>query len=713
MSSRVKVSIVVPVYNVEQYLRECLDSLINQTLEDIEIICVNDGSTDGSLSILREYESNDSRVKVIDKPNAGYGQTMNVGFDAANGEYIGIVESDDFVSEDMYETLYIIANKENLDLIKADFYSFEYKNNEKIYEYTRFSKYASNYNTVFCPRNDVMKFKFTLKIWSGIYRTDFIRKYRIRFNETPGASYQDNGFFFQTFAWADRAYFLDKPLYRYRCDNPNASVKSREKVYCIHEEYQFIRDFLTTYPELEEKLLGIYYAKLYIAYCVTYDRIGDEFKKEFILFFSNVFNTAFEKGELNKQLFFDYEIKQLELIMRNPIQFHTQKLRRKEINELNNNKIRMATQRFAWCCQDHGLKYTLKRGLKKVFKNNQANIHKLYICSTYHHVFITVIKMLLVKQIADVVICDDIPNYKNMQCQLIKSGLFRHVYFFKRSNSPDCNAIIFKHSCHKKLVEREFKIDLKRYSDIYIYHDGTKLGRYLQDKKQKYHLIEDGINTYQILREIPSRLFPLPPKNKIKYFLKFFFNIGYLPCGQNRFCLSIEVNDKSNLAITHRNLVEVPKESLYGRLTNKQKLILYKIFVSGIFLQGSYDVILLTIPLFKDKYVKSEYMQIKIYKDIIEDLELRGESVVIKPHPRDNVDYSRYFTNNIIIDKNIPTEVLNYNPELHFKKGITILSSSLDSIDFVDQKEWYGIEYLDKKYKQFITDEYKGIWNLN
>ena len=83
----VKVSIVVPVCNVEQYLRECLDSCVNQTLQDIEIICVNDGSKDGSLEILKEYAAKDSRVKVINKDNAGYGHTMNIGMDMAVGEY--------------------------------------------------------------------------------------------------------------------------------------------------------------------------------------------------------------------------------------------------------------------------------------------------------------------------------------------------------------------------------------------------------------------------------------------------------------------------------------------------------------------------------------------------------------------------------------------------------------------------------------------------
>ena len=101
-----KVSILVPICNVERYLRECLNSLVNQTLREIEIICINDGSTDSSLSIIREYERRDERIVVIDKPNSGYGDSMNKGIELARGEYIGIVESDDFASLNMFETLY-------------------------------------------------------------------------------------------------------------------------------------------------------------------------------------------------------------------------------------------------------------------------------------------------------------------------------------------------------------------------------------------------------------------------------------------------------------------------------------------------------------------------------------------------------------------------------------------------------------------------------
>ena len=119
-----KVSIIVPTYNVEPYLRECLDSICRQTLKDIEIICVNDGSTDGSLAIINEYATRDSRIVVLDGPNGGYGKGMNRGLDRATGEYIGIVEPDDFIALTMYEDLYAIASEHDLDFVKADFYRF-------------------------------------------------------------------------------------------------------------------------------------------------------------------------------------------------------------------------------------------------------------------------------------------------------------------------------------------------------------------------------------------------------------------------------------------------------------------------------------------------------------------------------------------------------------------------------------------------------------
>ena len=121
-----KLSIIVPVYNMaaDGKLEYCLNSLIHQTLKDIEVICVNDGSTDNSLQILQKYAKDDDRIVIIDKENGGYGIGMNVGLERATGEYIGIVEPDDYVKLDMYEDLYKVASEHDLDFVKADFYRF-------------------------------------------------------------------------------------------------------------------------------------------------------------------------------------------------------------------------------------------------------------------------------------------------------------------------------------------------------------------------------------------------------------------------------------------------------------------------------------------------------------------------------------------------------------------------------------------------------------
>jgi glycosyltransferase involved in cell wall biosynthesis len=126
-----KVSVVIPCYNVEKYLRQCLDSVVNQTLKELEIICVNDGSTDSTLDIIKEYAAKDPRVSYIDKPNAGYGDSMNKGFDQATGEYIGIIESDDYADLDMFEKLYTCAKEHDLDAVKAGFYYYYSKGEER------------------------------------------------------------------------------------------------------------------------------------------------------------------------------------------------------------------------------------------------------------------------------------------------------------------------------------------------------------------------------------------------------------------------------------------------------------------------------------------------------------------------------------------------------------------------------------------------------
>ena len=313
-----KVSIIIPVYNTQKYLRMCLDSVTGQTLEDIEIICINDGSTDSSPEILREYAAKDVRIIVIDKKNEGYGRGMNDGLDIACGEYIGIVESDDFIQPDMYETLYKIAKEKDLDIIKSDFYRYYDADGTVRTIYEKLVKAGGRYNEVIDPKEDVSVFKNMVNTWSGIYKRSFIEEHHIRHNTTPGASFQDNGFWFQTFAWADRVYFVDRGWYMNRRDNPDSSVKRRDKVYCMNDEYKFIHDFLDANPPLKERFIYAYSFKRARNYFWNYGRIAKEFRKEYLEVISEEFKAASAMGEMDLSYFTEAERFFWRRIMKNP-----------------------------------------------------------------------------------------------------------------------------------------------------------------------------------------------------------------------------------------------------------------------------------------------------------------------------------------------------------------------------------------------------------
>lgn len=318
-----KVSIIIPTYNVEMYLVECMESVIHQTLKDIEIICINDGSTDGSLEILKSYAQKDDRIVLVDKENGGYGIAMNIGLEKATGEYIGIVEPDDFVKLDMYESLYQIAKDNNLDFVKADFYRFKRTDEDDMnMVYNRLSKNPEDYNKVFNPSEDTEAIRYIMNTWSGIYKKEFIEKHHIRHNETPGASFQDNGFWFQTFIFATRAMIVDKPYYMNRRDNPNSSVHNREKVYCMNIEYDHIRDILMEYPELWERFKGMYWYKKYNNYIGTIRRIGMEYRREFVERFSAEFKRGLEKNELDPSVFSVAAWKKIQVVAAEPDTFY-------------------------------------------------------------------------------------------------------------------------------------------------------------------------------------------------------------------------------------------------------------------------------------------------------------------------------------------------------------------------------------------------------
>lgn len=315
-----KVSIVIPCYNVEKYIVECLESVVNQTLEDIEIICVDDGSTDNTGKIIDEYASKDNRFKVLHKENAGYGIAMNKGFDMATGEYIGIVEPDDYIEPEMYSTLYKKAKENNVDWIKADYCRFKGEKGSYIKEIWPLDINNEYYNQIINPQEIIESFNFQMHTWAGIYNRQFIEKYKIRHNETPGASYQDTGFWFQTLCYAKRIYIINDLFYMYRVDNPNASIKNKEKIFALQKEYEYIYNIIKNNKNFE-KFVPIFWYRRFGSYMWNIERIEKKYKKLFLNVFRNEFITAYKKNEISESLFPADELKMLRLLINKPLKF--------------------------------------------------------------------------------------------------------------------------------------------------------------------------------------------------------------------------------------------------------------------------------------------------------------------------------------------------------------------------------------------------------
>lgn len=351
-----KVSIVIPVYNVENYLKECLDSVQNQTLKDIEVICIDDGSTDSSVQILDEYAQNDPRFRIIHKKNEGYGKAMNIGLNLATAPYVGIVESDDRIELDMYEKLYAIMEEEHVDVIKADYYEFYEGDKGKLIEkympaiseprirnYISISadlieKLIALYDKTFNIREYEEAFLFEKYTWSGLYNREFLKRNHIRHNETPGASYQDNGFWFQTMVKADRIYFTKQAFYHYRVDNLGSSVHSKAKVFAVCDEFDFVCDILKQMGEEGKRFYR--WAGLFkiIDSLGNLNRVADEYKKILADRVRKEFLLELDKRNFDINLYADHWKIKLFNVFVDPLNYvEKEKIRIKKIDDIIQN----------------------------------------------------------------------------------------------------------------------------------------------------------------------------------------------------------------------------------------------------------------------------------------------------------------------------------------------------------------------------------------
>lgn len=278
----IKISVLMPIYNTEQYLRQALNSAVNQTMKNIEIICVNDGSTDSTKNILDEYASKDKRIKIVNKKNTGYGNTMNIAIEKSQGEYLTILEPDDFIELTMCDDLYNIAMKYDLDVVKSNQYH-HYNDNKK----DKFIDFYDGfvYKKVFCPQNEIVFFTAGISTVGTLYKRSFIMNNNIRYTETPRAAFQDTAFNFKVSFYAKKMMIVPEAYYHYRQDNDNSSRNQRNNTFSIADEYNEIEAFINRNCYVNKEILKVIKVTKYRSYSWWNERSTPEMKKIFHEYF--------------------------------------------------------------------------------------------------------------------------------------------------------------------------------------------------------------------------------------------------------------------------------------------------------------------------------------------------------------------------------------------------------------------------------------------
>lgn len=322
-------SVVIPTYNAAPFLREALDSLLAQTFTDWEAVCVNDGSTDKSLEIMQEYAARDKRFRILDGPNGGYGKAMNRGMDAAQGEYMAIFEPDDILPPTAYEKLVNKARESGADITRGCLCRFWRQGEDTAYEYVK----------VHAPKGKLLKpldeqglFSLSLDTVCCVYKLTLLRGHEIRYNETPGAAYQDTGMFFLSYAHAASVALIDDIVYMYRVDNPNSSINTADsKVPLIYGEFKYIRGKLEQYPERWERLKEAYVTRFFLSMLWFCTRLADHAKRDFL---QQLRNEMIALKPLGYGGIPEYARRDLGLVLQAPEAYLAHKAVRQDLNSL-------------------------------------------------------------------------------------------------------------------------------------------------------------------------------------------------------------------------------------------------------------------------------------------------------------------------------------------------------------------------------------------
>lgn len=249
MNNDVTFSIIIPVYNVEKYLAESLNSIRNQTFGDFEVICVNDGSTDNSLDILQEYAKKDNRFRIYSQENQGQGKARNFAIDNSKGKYIIFVDPDDFIDADALEIINQKFNETNADVIQLDFKTFlDGSHEEKTWNFSKRIKKHFNctlHDGSIYRWNEIRGSNFidmSMSTWDKAYKSSFIKNNDIKF--APIRFGEDHLFSIGATILAEKILYLQKAFYHYRTRPDSTVNKVSDGNFCVFDNIELVKNFL-------------------------------------------------------------------------------------------------------------------------------------------------------------------------------------------------------------------------------------------------------------------------------------------------------------------------------------------------------------------------------------------------------------------------------------------------------------------------------------
>jgi len=305
-----KISVIIPVYNVREYLAMCLDSVCWQSLKDIEIICVNDGSIDKSLAVLHAFARRDKRIRIIDKENAGSGVARNEGLKIAAGEYVFFLDGDDWLEKDALEKMYNAAAKDDLDILIFGGSSCRVKGSrfKKSHGGYTYKKLPQKYKNKIFSANDIKKdiFKFPATIWTKLYKREFLINNNIKFQEIKIG--QDQLPFFHSMIAGERIGLLHKNLYCYRKNRSGSAMTVKKKknfspIYVFYGIENLLNDLGKT-EEYQDIFINKYFSKA----TSWLGKFNDETKKEYFEEYQKLLNHIKEKYPHGWWVYFEPKI---------------------------------------------------------------------------------------------------------------------------------------------------------------------------------------------------------------------------------------------------------------------------------------------------------------------------------------------------------------------------------------------------------------------